>query len=152
MYCSACGSQINNKLNYCNGCGAKLSGRDDDESPKSIFEGLLIALTLILIFGLAFLVGLVAVLLGNDFPFEYVVFIAAAYLFTLGGICFMLLRPVSKLVNARFEKKSRETDETYRPPQLAQSELTRLIEPGERPASVTEHTTRTLEEALVDRN
>ncbi|MEZ5427089.1 MAG: zinc ribbon domain-containing protein [Pyrinomonadaceae bacterium] len=154
MYCPECGKQVNQNLNYCNSCGAKLTvGDDEDKDPESLLKNLILAVALVAVSGLGILIGLSAVLLFNNFPFEYLFFVIVAYLLALSGICFMLLRLISKLVNARFEEKPEtgQATESYQPPQLAKPRMTALNEPLDAPASVTEHTTRTLDEVLVER-
>ncbi len=66
MYCSTCGNSINDTLKYCKNCGVKLAKDDEKEdTPESILDNLLTTLCFVAIFGFAFLVGLVVILLDK---------------------------------------------------------------------------------------
>lgn len=143
MYCAKCGSLINDALKYCKNCGVKLVKDDDDDSPKSILDNLLTALCFVSLGGLGILIGLVAVLLKNGVAPEGVAIIAGFYLAALFGICFMLLRPVLKLIDAKL--KNAERNEFVKPAQLSAPITARLEEHREPVGSVTENTTRTFD-------
>ena len=151
MYCSKCGSLVNDNLNYCNACGEKLAKAKDKDAPKSMLDDVLTALCLIAIFGLVFLVGLVAVLLDKSVPYNLVIGISIAYLLTLLSICFMLLRQVPKLIDAGLTDHRAEKFEATQPVQLTSPTTAQLEEHREPVPSVTENTTRTLEEIPVKR-
>ena len=68
-------------------------------------------------FGLGILVGLVAVMLGNNVSIEVVVVIVLAYLASIFCICFSLARQVPKLIDARLKGWS-NVSETVAPSQL----------------------------------
>ena len=153
MFCSMCGGEIGDKLNYCNKCGAKLVKDEDGKRPPSILGLLVTSVSFIAIFGFAILVGLVAVLLGNSLPFDMVVIVSFFYLVALSGISFMLLRPISRLASGHVRENAGNTESSgsYQPPQLDQARPAALNEPLRPVASVTENTTRTLDEVLVER-
>lgn len=155
MYCQTCGTEVSDKLNYCKNCGIKLikADEDKDKGPRSVLGLLVASVSFITIFGLGILIGLVAVLLGNSVQSEFVMIIAVVYLLALSFICGMILRLIARLVNAQFEQKEekREISETYRAPQLGKPKMAALNEPLQPVASVTEHTTRTLDQVLVER-
>ena len=93
MYCPNCGLTVNKKLKFCNACGERLSKAseiDKDGMPGKMLDNVLTTIFLIVMFGLGILVGLVAVLLGNDVQPPLVVIIVTAYLAAVFGICFML--------------------------------------------------------------
>ena len=113
-----------------------------------MLDDLLTALCLVAIFGFAFLVGLVAILLDKIIAPQVVVLIVMGYLAALFGICYMLLRQVPKLIDAKLNKNS-ERVETIQPEQLYARNTAQLAEPREPARSVTENTTRTLEKELV---
>ena len=147
MYCPNCGTTVNKKLKYCKVCGERLSKADEvdkDGTPGKMLDNILTTIFLVVMVGLGILVGLVAVLLGNNVEPKFVMFIAIAYLAAVFGICFTLLSQVPKLIDARL-KASAEAVEPVRRPQLEPVTTAQLQEPTERPASVTEHTTRTLD-------
>lgn len=152
MYCQKCGSQVNNKLNYCNNCGARLAKNSDDESPRSMLDNLLTTTFLVVLFGLGILVGLVAVLLQNGVEHKAVIMISVFYLAAVSGICYMLLSQVPKLIDARLNQKIYENDAMTAPVQLSAPNTAQLEEPKQSPISVTDNTTRTLDEVLLKRN
>jgi len=152
MYCSTCGSSISDSLKYCKNCGAKLVNDDEKQgTPGTMLDDLLTALCLVAIFGFAFLVGLVAILLDKIIAPQVVVLIVMGYLAALFGICYMLLRQVPKLIDAKLNKNS-ERVETIQPAQLYARNTAQLAEPREPARSVTENTTRTLEKTAIERN
>lgn len=102
-------------------------------------------------FGLGILVGLVAVLLGNGIEPKFVTMIAIAYLAAVFGICYTLLSQVPKLIDARL-KSNIIVHETTQPQQLRPLTTAQLEEFREPAMSVTDHTTRTLEEMPLKRN
>lgn len=155
MYCSKCGSLINDKLNYCKSCGARIGKNDSDKgAPESILDNLLTALCFIAIFGFGILVGLVAVLLSSNLPHQVVLFVALGYLAALFGVCYMILSQVPKLIDAKLKSEKSEKSEKaeaslFVPPVQISAPTTAQLEQyrGE-PASVTEHTTRNFEKIL----
>ncbi len=151
MYCPNCGKNVNKKLKYCNGCGERLSKAveiDKDGTQGKMLDNILTGTVLVVIFGLGILVGLVAVLLGNDVKPELVGIVVIAYLAAVFGICFMLVKQVPKLIDAKL-KASSEVVEPFRHLELEPLTTAQLMEPYERPASVTDHTTRTLDKVPV---
>ena len=152
MYCSNCGNAVNDKLKYCNSCGERLSKDAEDglSSPGKMLDGLLDTIFWTAAGGLAILIGLVAVLLRGDVHPQFIVLIAVAYLATVFGICFMLLRQLPKLIDARLKSKG-EASEVASPVQLKAPNTAQLEEYREPAISVTEHTTRTLDEIAVKR-
>jgi hypothetical protein len=144
MYCSTCGSLINTELNYCNRCGArvdKLATRE--KSPAAIY--LSMATGFVGLGGLGLTVGLIAILLKNGVIPAAVVILGLAFLLTVFGMTFMMLRQISQLSNAAPPRKE-EASET---PQLNAPRAQQLEEPRQPARSVTENTTRTLEKELM---
>jgi len=153
MYCSNCGNAVNEKLKYCNSCGERLVKEKDDKNsvPGKMLDNILTTLFLVAMFGLGILVGLVAVLLGNGVPKEAVTIIAVAYLAAVFGICFMLLGHVKKLVDFKLSGFVQDSDQVAHP-QLLKPKTTAQLDEYKQPASVTEHTTRTLDKVAVSRD
>jgi len=151
MFCPNCGKTVDAKLKYCNGCGERLSKADEvdaDGMPGKMLDNILTGIFLIVMVGLGILVGLVAVLLGNDVQIAPVVVIVFAYLTAIFGICFMLLKQVPKLIDARLKAMNLAEH-----PRSLQAPITAQLEEFREPAmSVTEHTTRTLDKAPAERN
>ena len=108
MYCSTCGSSINDTLKYCKNCGVKLVKDDEKEdTPESILDNLLMALCFVAIFGFAFLVGLVAILLDKVITHQIVVLIVVIYL--VGAVWHLLyaLEPSSEIDRRKIEQEIR---------------------------------------------
>lgn len=154
MYCSNCGNALSSGISYCNSCGYRLDKDDGDKDgkPGKMLDNILTTLFLVVMFGLGILVGLVAVLLSNNIEPKFVVLIAVAYLAAVFGICYSLLQQVPKLVDAKLNRNTRQSDAGLVPPvQLGTKSTAQLNEYHQPAVSVTEHTTRTLEEIPVDR-
>ena len=153
MYCSKCGSGINNKLNYCNICGCKLTNdaNDSTDSNKPILISLIISLGLVSIIGLGSTIGLIAMLLGKGVRDEMVVMLVGAYLLTLFGIVFMIGRQLSKLIDSKLVKNTQVPDIVFQAQLTAPTTTAQLEELKKQPFSVTDTTTRTLDEVFVKR-
>lgn len=156
MYCQNCGNEINPKLKYCSGCGMQIRGDEDkDGTPGKMLDNILTTLFLVVMFGLGILVGLVAVLMSNGVDPDLVVKLSVIYLAAVFGICFLLLRQVPKLVDAKLNKRREPAlpQPEFVPPQRLRQAATAQLEEYQQPAvSITEHTTRTLEEVPLKRN
>jgi hypothetical protein len=137
---------ISDGLKFCNSCGAKLTREieDKDGTPGKMLDNILTTLFLIVMFGMGILVGLVAVLLSSGIKTEVVAAIVLAYLATIFGICFSLARQVPKLIDARLKGWSNDsgTRSLQEPPPRTTAQLEEFRQPV---ASVTDHTTRTLD-------
>ncbi len=142
MYCSTCGTVINNELNYCNRCGARVDKLVTVEKSSALMS---IATGFVGLGGLGLTVGLIAILLNFSVHSEVVVMLVMAFLTTVFGITFLMLRQISQMNNAaQISKKN-----TFENPQLNASNTAQLAEPRQPFMSVTENTTRTLEKELV---
>ena len=152
MYCSKCGSVVNNKLNYCNICGGKLTNdaNDSTDSNRPILITLIISLGLVSIVGLGSNIGLIAMLLNNGVKDEMVILLVGGYLLTLFGIVFMIGRQISKLIDNKIVKNT-QVPEIVFPNQLSAPTTAQLEEPKQQPFSVTDNTTRTLDEVFAKR-
>lgn len=144
MYCAKCGSLVNDALKYCKSCGVQLVKDKDEETPKSILDNLLTTLCFVVLGGLGILVGLVAVLLENGVTPSGVTVIAVFYLAAIASVCYLLLSPVPKLIDANINKNA-GTRESAEPAQLFAPTTAQLEEHREPAASVTENTTRNFE-------
>lgn len=142
MFCERCGKQIDDSLRFCNGCGAQLKKEEDE--PKSILNSLVTALIVIGTAGLGILVGLSAVLLDKIPRFEVVFAFAILYLAAWFGVCFFILRQISKLIDANLQER-KPKGELRAGIQFALPRPVDQLEEYHQPASVTDHTTRTLD-------
>jgi len=154
MYCERCGKKIDNSLNFCNGCGAQLRKEKDKVEEKSVFSGLLSALIAVAVVGLGVLVGFVAVLSDKVRDTGALFAFVIVYLATLFGMCFLLATQLAKVIDRDHTDRGRiETVTISEPERLVQlpPKSTNPLEDFNGPASVTEHTTRTLDEVPVER-
>lgn len=149
MYCSSCGSQIQSELNYCNRCGAKVSGADP-VLQKSVADNLSGAVGYIGGFGLLAFVFVVYLVLRNGGEIRALIPISFFYLATVFGICYLLLRQVSELTG-KSHPRAINPPETVQPAYLKPVTTAQLEESRQPPISVTENTTRTLDEVLIER-
>lgn len=146
MYCERCGKQIDEALNFCNSCGAQL--RKEKSEQQSVLNTLITALIVVSTAGLGVLVGLMAILLDKLQNPEPAFIFALFYLATLFGIAFMIMRQISKLIDANLKGKEIEIDSKRREEPLVQlpPRTTAQLEEYREPASITDSTTRTLDE------
>lgn len=150
MYCASCGNQISAELKYCNRCGAKTGkeGSEDSEGkPINPLSYLITALCIIGGGGLVLLVGLIAILLDKNVDWRGVAAITTFYLLALVITNAMILWQISKMVNHQI--KTKEGPQEPRPFELHAHNTNQLGAPRQPVTSVTEHTTRTLEEVLL---
>lgn len=147
MYCSGCGTEIQAGLNYCSRCGRRIA-----ETQKPFVSA---RTNPLVVAGQTAGVGFIAfifvmlVLVRYGVPGNNIIPIAFFYFAALFGLCAMFLKYGSAQRGARDVENAAESAERayLRPVTTAQ-----LEEPREFPAaSVTDHTTRTLEEAPLKR-
>lgn len=82
MFCSSCGLTVDEKLNFCKNCGAKII-KSAEDTPATMFNALLTTLSMTVLGALGILVGLSVALLKNGFDQKYIAIIAVFYLATL---------------------------------------------------------------------
>lgn len=148
MYCSGCGAQIQQGLNYCSRWGRRVA--EDEAAFRSISKNpfALSAMTA----GVGFLAFMfvVRMLSKAEFPATLYVPITAIYFTALFGICFMLMRYGTR---AAVEKRQ-AVETTYEPTPLyvnpASAEQLTAGQPSE-VGSVTDATTRTLDKVPIYR-
>lgn len=146
-YCERCGKQIDDALNFCNACGAQL--RKEKSEQQSVLNTLITALIVVCTAGLGVLVGLMAILLDKLQKPEPAFIFALFYLATLFGIAFMIMRQISKLIDAKLAVKGDSESPNYRrnePLVQLPPKTTAQLEDYREPASVVDSTTRTLDE------
>ncbi len=144
MYCSTCGTLINTELNYCNRCGARVDKLTTagNSSPTGYLS---MATGFVGLGGLGLTVGLVAILLKHGVVPEAVVMLTIAFLVTVFGMTFLMLRQISQSANALPPVR----EKPFENPQLNSPRTAQLAEPLQPVMSVTENTTRTLEKESV---
>lgn len=152
MYCPTCGNSIADGLKFCNSCGLRLVREEEgkDGAPEKMLSDLLRSLFFIVVFGLGILVGLVAVLLNHDVKTEVVMMVVITYLLAVFGIGFMLARQVPKLIDARLKAWNKPSNAIITP-QFERGTTAQLEEYRQPASSVTDNTTRTLDEMPLKR-
>lgn len=151
MFCEKCGQHIDDSLNFCKSCGKRIK-KEKDEG-RSIINTLISALIAVAVVGLAMLIGLTAILLDKSPNVEPVFVFAVIYLAVLFGICFMITRQISKMIDKRFnaEEKTIKTLRSEEPLVQLPPSITNPLEEFRQPPSVTDSTTRTLDKVPIKR-
>ena len=148
MYCSHCGTSMPENLNYCKNCGIR--------NPKNALivgnasnRPFAIAAMFIGGGGLFAFIPLLRELLRSPFDQVVVLFILLGYLAAVFGMFSVLIGHIWKNSGEIRIKSNDLSDKFIRdtPPELRPITTAQLEEPRERPASVTENTTRTLDDA-----
>lgn len=139
MYCSECGNAIRTELNYCNRCGAEVLSRSSGNI--EVASNLSNVVGAIGVFGFLSYLAVLYLLLSNGIPWPGVTWISLFYLFALSMICSRIL----KLIGAQSSKPIRNRAWTAAPGEIDAPVNDRLIDDRGTPASVVEHTTRSLD-------
>jgi hypothetical protein len=143
MFCAECGNAIRADLNYCNRCGGEVSRTDRGD--RSVVQNLTNVLGAIGVFGLLGFVAILWTMLRNSFETAGIVWISLFYLTTLFGLCALILRQTAAFTLGRKSRGRNDDEGSGAPAYLTRARTAQLNEPTDRPASVTEHTTRTLD-------
>ncbi len=150
MFCSTCGKQINENLHFCNNCGARIDTKTEEFQDRSLGLNAATVTGIIGIFGLFGFVFLAIKLLEKNLDPSFVFALLALFIAAVFGICFLLFRQTS---NQPFKSRKKEkTVEGAAPKNLSSETPPQLAPSYQSPiSSVTENTTRTLDEVLVER-
>jgi hypothetical protein len=138
MFCAGCGTQIQPGLNYCSRCGRRVA--EDAKAGVGHNPRLIAAYTT----GVGFVSYIIVVRLlsKGGLPPDIFLPITFFYFAALFGICFLILRQPQAA--ARNDKAS-ELPVSKEQPQFRPVITAQLNEGFHEPASVTDHTTRTLD-------
>ena len=171
MFCSNCGTAIKPELNYCNRCGTRIANAETGTDVRAtVVENFSSAVGYVGGFGLIGFIFVVLVMIKNGVTERALIPISFFYLAALFGICFLLIQQVKSFSGMSADKKSSDfhpnsqfpsmtaiTDQPL-PPPLSPANTAQLGEARAEPASVaggvgsvTENTTKTLDEVLVNR-
>ena len=141
MYCSGCASEIQTGLNYCSRCGRRVAEESKWGSYRT--NPLTIVGNTVGVGFVAFIFVLL-VLVRNGITGDVLFGITLVYFGALIAICLMLFWQARLLAKDKVAEL-RQTEPAYiKPATTAQ-----LPESAQTPASVTENTTRTLDEVTV---
>lgn len=141
MYCSGCGTEINAGLNYCNRCGSPVTGAEK----STVAENLSQAMGYIGGFGFFGFIFVIFLLVRAGIAPGLIIAVSALYLGALIAVCYMVLQQTSPFTSKRKRPAVGAVD-IPEPAYLRPITTAQLPEQMERPASVTENTTRTLDE------
>lgn len=148
MYCSGCGTEISSELNYCKRCGSPVAKGES----STVAENLSSAIGYIGGFGLlGFIFAVVMMARSGVVPGTALVLISFFYLAALFGICYLILRQTAMPFRKKAAESSLDLAAAEHPVYLKPVTTAQLPEPNDQPISVTEHTTRTLDEIPVAR-
>src|SRR6266550_1190463 len=151
MYCSACGGPVTPGLKFCNRCGTGLSKEPEEKKQSGVTAGLITAVVLVALGGLGIMFGGAIALKNGGGLNENVVALFMLLTFAIiGTVEVFLLRQLSRLLESR--RKLQQSDQlqplfqssSVSPHELRQAPLRTFPEAV---PSVTEHTTRTLQQS-----
>jgi hypothetical protein len=145
MYCSTCGNSINENLNYCNVCGARI-GKGELQIRQQQSPVFSIAVALFGMFGIFGFVRLLQILINSRLDQAAILTVLIVYLITLFLLCSVL---VGKIWKRSSEPKtdSNQSPEDYAPPKHFRAGNTNQLEAPREPfiGSVTDNTTRSFD-------
>ncbi len=141
MYCSGCGSEIQSGLNYCSRCGKRAIEESKWGSHRT--NPLTIVGNTVGVGFVAFIFVLL-ILVRNGVPGDVLFGITLVYFGAMVAICMMLFWQARLLAKDKQQIQIGSPTLYVKPATTAQ-----LPEPTQGPASVTENTTRTLDEVTV---
>ena len=151
MYCSNCGNRVADHLNYCNACGSRIETNAlvVSNASSKLFAASAGAIGVI---GLICFVPLLQTLLGRSLDTAAVIIILLAYLVTVLVMFSILVGHVWKHSgDIRIKTKDDDPADRYAPPRSFRNINTNQLEEAssEPIGSVTDQTTRTLDEAPI---
>jgi hypothetical protein len=149
MYCAHCGTSIPDNLNYCKNCGARV-----EKNPLVVSNSssrlVIAAAGAIGVVGLICFVPLLKILLESRLDQPALLLVLFGYLITVFLLIAMLVGHAWKH-SGDIRIHQNESD-NYAPPRSFRGPITARLEEHREPAvSVTEHTTRTLDEIPIER-
>lgn len=145
MYCSNCGQTLKANLNYCNSCGTRVE-RSELIVSNSSSKPFAVAAAVIGGGGLLGFFPVLKILLESRLDQPAILLMLVAYLVTVFLMFAVLVGHVWKHSGNIRVKGGREDDE-YVPPESFRSPITGQLDAAREPGiSVTDHTTRTLEQ------
>lgn len=142
MYCSTCRKSLNDNLNYCNSCGARVESKPVIARNPSSMLG--IGAVFVGGIGLIVFVPLLRELLRSSLDTSAVIVLLIAYLLTVLAM-FAVLILQGRRNSSIHVNESRTADGFGGPDVFRGINTAQLHEPREPIMSVTDHTTRTLD-------
>ena len=117
------------------------------DATVSVLKSLSVSTGWVGVAGLGGFIALIAILIGNHADPTVIAILALLFAATAFGICFLLTRQISRLTEISLMSNQKSEPEQLNPAITGQIES-----PREPFISVTENTTRTLDEVLAKRN
>jgi hypothetical protein len=152
MFCSTCGKSIQGNMNFCNGCGTptETAPASMDRRVAGVF---VVGAVFIALFGLVGLFPLLKILLDSRLDPASIGTLVLAYLVVWLAMFSVLLGLGWKLLGGRGSKNRHlESGQEYRSPATFKGVNTSQLHAGDPGlGSVTDSTTRTLDEVLIER-
>jgi hypothetical protein len=149
MYCAHCGTSIPDNLNYCKNCGSRVEKNPLIVSNSSS-RSAMVAAGAIGVFGLIGAFPMLKILLESRLDQPAVLLVLFGYLATVFLLVAILVGHAWKH-SGDIRVHPNESDD-YVPPKSFRGSITARLEGRREPAvSVTEHTTRTLDEMPIER-
>src|SRR5688572_29687243 len=141
MYCSGCASEIQTGLNYCSRCGRRVV---EESKRGSVRTNPLVIVVNTVGVGVVAFIFVLLVLVRNGITGDVLFGITLVYFGALVVICMMLFWQARVLARDKIAELRHSEPAYIRPATTAQ-----LMEPTQSPASVTDNTTRTLDEMTI---
>ncbi|HJS50459.1 MAG TPA: hypothetical protein VJ781_01045 [Pyrinomonadaceae bacterium] len=141
MYCSGCASEIQTGLNYCSRCGRRVV---EESKRGSVRTNPLVIVGNTVGVGVVAFIFVLLVLVRNGITGDVLFGITLVYFGALVVICMMLFWQARVLARDKIAELRHSEPAYIRPATTAQ-----LTEPTQSPASVTDNTTRTLDEMTI---
>lgn len=155
MYCSSCGAEVTQELNYCNRCGAYLNpplNLVPQMPPAPVrLTGPSIALAMMVVFSLAAIFSSARDMVLRGVHPAALTFIVIVSLAVVFGVAGLFIRLWSSVLTNRLTQNPQPPSQLKRAqanPPLPAAQTGRMNEPV---SSVTDHTTRTFEPAYRER-
>jgi predicted nucleic acid-binding Zn ribbon protein len=151
MYCSACGGPVTPGLKFCNRCGTSLIKEPVERKESGVAMGLITAVVLIALGGLGIMFGGAIALKNGGGLTEGAVALFMFLTFAIvGSVEVFLLRQLSRLLESHGRVQQIDQPQPlFQPSSLSPHELRRATFPEAVP-SVTENTTRTLQQSAKE--
>jgi hypothetical protein len=153
MYCSGCGAEMPEGLNYCSRCGASLNAAANVPAPliaPMSFTKLALIIGFTLVLGMITVFASVDKLLSRGVAEPAVVLLAMLGLVTVFGVSGMLIRLWSKISGLSSQPAPRPVQQNRQQGYLEQPRAAQLPPRPANFGSVTDHTTRTFDPILRD--
>jgi len=143
MFCAGCGMQIQSGLNYCSRCGRRVA--DDAKARNTGRSNPLVVAGQTAGVGFIAYIFVLLVLSRSGVAPDVFLPVTFFYFAALFGLCFLFLRQGSIASTQNSSAPSEATEPVY----LSPVTTAQLREGYDAPASVTDHTTRTLDEVPI---